>query len=174
MKNEMSDYTSRNNFDVLNGESSEALAKEAFQRMDVQLDLCMRIGRLLEGWSLTDYQSEYKDILQTLNPIDDLCPISNDPSSPNNCRTQKPDEYIPLHMFISVGDNKVDTNPEHMFILHYSRQEFDHLSVSSGPILVMCNWNIRYAAGGCVTRHRRPAATLGNFRVVTRPSGPAE
>ena len=49
------------------GESSEALAKEAFQRMDVQLDLSMRTAGILEGWSLTDYQSEYKEILQTLS-----------------------------------------------------------------------------------------------------------
>ena len=35
IKNELSDYISRNNFDALIGESSEALAKEAFQRMDV-------------------------------------------------------------------------------------------------------------------------------------------
>ena len=35
IKNEMADYISRNNFDALLGESSEALAKEAFQRMDV-------------------------------------------------------------------------------------------------------------------------------------------
>ena len=65
-KNELSDYISRNNFDVLLGESSEALAKEAFQRLDVQLDLSMRTAGILEGWSLTDYQSEYKKILQTL------------------------------------------------------------------------------------------------------------
>ena len=35
IKNELSDYISRNNFDALIGQSSEALAKEAFQRMDV-------------------------------------------------------------------------------------------------------------------------------------------
>ena len=35
IKNEMADYTSCNNFDPLLGESSEALAKEALQRMDV-------------------------------------------------------------------------------------------------------------------------------------------
>ena len=34
-KNEMADYISRNNFDTLLGESSEALAKGAFQRMEV-------------------------------------------------------------------------------------------------------------------------------------------
>ena len=67
IKNELSNYISRNNFDVLIGESSEALAKEAFQRMDVQPDLPMRTAGILEGWSLTDYQSEYEDILQTLS-----------------------------------------------------------------------------------------------------------
>ena len=67
IKNELSDYISRNNVDALIGESSEALAKEAFQRMGVQPDLSMRTARILEGWSLTNYQSEYKEILQTLS-----------------------------------------------------------------------------------------------------------
>ena len=57
IKNEMADYISRNNFDALLGESSEALAKEAFQRMDVELDLSMRTAGVLEGWSLRDYQA---------------------------------------------------------------------------------------------------------------------
>ena len=67
IKNELCDYISRNNFDALIGESSEALAKEAFPRMDVQLDPSMRTAGILEGWSLTDYQSEYTEILQTLS-----------------------------------------------------------------------------------------------------------
>ena len=67
IKKKLSDYTSRNNFDALVGESSEAVAKEAFQRMDVQLDLSMRAARILEGWSLTDYQSKYKDIPRSLS-----------------------------------------------------------------------------------------------------------
>ena len=67
MKNELSDYISRNNFDALIGESSEALAREAFESMDVQLDLSMRTAGILEGWSLTDYQSEYKEVLRTLS-----------------------------------------------------------------------------------------------------------
>ena len=67
IKNELSDYISRNNFDALIGESSEALAKEAFQRMDVQFDLSMRTAGILEVWSLTDYQSECREILQTLS-----------------------------------------------------------------------------------------------------------
>ena len=57
-KNELSDYISRNNFDALIDESSEALTREAFQRMDVQLDLSMPTAGILEGWSLTDHQSE--------------------------------------------------------------------------------------------------------------------
>ena len=67
IENELSDYISRNNFDALLGESSEALTREAFQRMDVQLDLSMCTAETLEGWSLTDYQSKYKVILQTLS-----------------------------------------------------------------------------------------------------------
>ena len=47
----MADYVSRNNFDALLGDSSDVLAKEAFQRMDVQLDLSMRTAGVLEGWS---------------------------------------------------------------------------------------------------------------------------
>ena len=35
--------------------------------MDVQLDPSMRTAGILEGWSLTDYQSEYKEILGTLS-----------------------------------------------------------------------------------------------------------
>ena len=66
IKIELSDYISWNKFDGLIGESSEALAKEAFQRMDVQLDLSMRTAGVLEGWNVTDYQSEYNEILQTL------------------------------------------------------------------------------------------------------------
>ena len=72
IKNEMSEYISRNNFDALIGESSEALAKEAFQHMDVRLDPSMRTAGILEGWSLTNYQSEYQNILQTLSTGSEL------------------------------------------------------------------------------------------------------
>ena len=67
IKNELSDYISRNNFDALIGESSEALANEDFQRMDVLLDVSIRTAGILEGWSLTNYQPQYKEILQTLS-----------------------------------------------------------------------------------------------------------
>ena len=59
IKNEMTDYIYCNNFDALLGESSEALAMKAFQRMDVQLDISMRTAGVLEGESLRDYQAEY-------------------------------------------------------------------------------------------------------------------
>ena len=62
----MADYISRNNFEAHLGESSEALAKEAFQRMDVQLDLSMRSAGVLEGWGLRDYHAEYKCVLNSL------------------------------------------------------------------------------------------------------------
>ena len=41
VRNECADYTSRNNFGDLIGARAEALAKEAFSRMDVHLDLSM-------------------------------------------------------------------------------------------------------------------------------------
>ena len=43
------------------------LAKEAFQRMDVQLDLSMRTAGELEGWSPNDYQSKYQCVLSSLS-----------------------------------------------------------------------------------------------------------
>ena len=65
----MAVYISRNHFDALLVlyECSEALAKEVFQRMDVQLHLPMRIAGVLEGWSLRDYHAEYKCILNSLS-----------------------------------------------------------------------------------------------------------
>ena len=57
IENEMSDYISCNNFYARIGESSQALAKEAFQRMDVQQDLSMCTAGILDGRSLTNYQS---------------------------------------------------------------------------------------------------------------------
>ena len=49
IKNEVFDDISRNNFDALIAESSEAVAKEAFQRMDVHLNLSMQTAGILEG-----------------------------------------------------------------------------------------------------------------------------
>ena len=54
VKNECADYISRNNFHDIIGARSQELAKEAFSRMDVQLDLNMTMFRRLDGlrqWS---------------------------------------------------------------------------------------------------------------------------
>ena len=67
IKNEMADYISRNNSDALLGESSEALAKEAFQQMYVQMDLSMSTAGVLEGCSLRDHQAEYQCVLNSLS-----------------------------------------------------------------------------------------------------------
>ena len=74
----MAYFISRNNFIALLGESSEALAKEAFQHMDVQLDLSVRTAGVLEGWSLRDYQAEYKCILTSLSDGLQACLIKGD------------------------------------------------------------------------------------------------
>ena len=49
VKNECADHISRNNFDDMIGARSEELAKEAFSRMDVHLDLNMTMIRPLDG-----------------------------------------------------------------------------------------------------------------------------
>ena len=67
IKNEMADYISRNNSDPLLGKGSEALAKEALQRMDVHLNLSRRTAGALEDWSLRDYHAEYKCVLNSLS-----------------------------------------------------------------------------------------------------------
>ena len=42
------------------------LAKGAFQRVDVQLDLSMRTAGVLEGLSLKDYRAEYQCVLDSV------------------------------------------------------------------------------------------------------------
>ena len=67
IKNEIADYISRNSFDALLAESSEALAKEAFQCINVQLDLSMRTAGVLNGWSLRDFDVEYICVVNFLS-----------------------------------------------------------------------------------------------------------
>ena len=66
VKNECADYISRNNFDALIGARSEALAKEAFSRMDVHLDLNMTMIRPLDGLQQSEYLKEFGDIYKRL------------------------------------------------------------------------------------------------------------
>ena len=104
-KKELSDYISRNNFDALIGENSEALAEEAFQRMDVQLDLSRRTAGILEGWSLTDYQSEYKEFLQTLS-------TGLEPSVIDGHRWYKNNHYLFYEDGIVPAETRLDGCPQ--------------------------------------------------------------
>ena len=59
---ECADYISRNNFDDMIGARSEELAKKAFSRMDVHLDLNMTMIRTLDGLQHGEYLKEFGDI----------------------------------------------------------------------------------------------------------------
>ena len=65
VKNECADYVSRNNFDDMIGARSEELAKEAFSRMDVHLDLNKTMMRPLDGLQQVEYLKEFWRCLQT-------------------------------------------------------------------------------------------------------------
>ena len=65
-KNECADYISRNNFEDMIGARSEELAKEAFSRMDVHLDLNMTNIRHLDGLKQVEYLKELGDIYKRL------------------------------------------------------------------------------------------------------------
>ena len=66
VKNECADYISRNNCDNMIGSRSEELAKEAFSRMDVHLDLNMTMMRPLDGLRQVEYVKEFGDIYKRL------------------------------------------------------------------------------------------------------------
>ena len=61
-KNKCAEYISRNNVDNMVGARSEELAKEAFSRMDVHLDLNMTMIRPLDGLQQVEYLKEFGDI----------------------------------------------------------------------------------------------------------------
>ena len=62
VKKGCADYISRNNFDNMIGARSEELAKGAFSRMDVHLDLNMTMIRPLDGLQQVEYLKEIGDI----------------------------------------------------------------------------------------------------------------
>ena len=66
IKNECADYMSRNNFDDMIGARPEELAKEAFRRMGVHLDLSMTMIRPLDGLKQVEYLEEFEDIYKRL------------------------------------------------------------------------------------------------------------
>ena len=62
IKNELCDFTSRHNFDARLGDSSEQLARDAFQRMDIHLDLCMSKVDIVHTWKWWDFHPEHPDL----------------------------------------------------------------------------------------------------------------
>ena len=66
IKNECADYIRQNNFDDLIGAKSEELAKEAFTRMDVHLDLNMTMIKPLDGLRGVEYPKNFGDIYKRL------------------------------------------------------------------------------------------------------------
>ena len=66
VKNECADYISRNSFDDMIGARSLELAKGAFSRMDVHLDLNMTMIRSLDGLQQVQYLKEFGDIYKRL------------------------------------------------------------------------------------------------------------
>ena len=64
--NECVDYISRINVDDMIGARSRELAKEAFSRMDVHLDLNMIMIRPLDGLQQVEYLKEFRDIYKRL------------------------------------------------------------------------------------------------------------
>ena len=66
VKKECADYISRNNFDDMIGARSEELAKEAFSRMDVHLDLNMTMIRPLDGLQQVENLKELGDIYKCM------------------------------------------------------------------------------------------------------------
>ena len=66
LKNELCDGVSRETFDEKISASFEAVSQEAFQKMDVHLDLKMSKAELLNSLRKSDYLEEYGDIMKAL------------------------------------------------------------------------------------------------------------
>ena len=74
VNNECADYISRNNFDDMIGTGSEKLAKDAFSRMDVRLDLGMTMIRPLDGLQQVECLKEFWDIYKRAEEAYGTCP----------------------------------------------------------------------------------------------------
>ena len=66
--NELSDYLSRNSFDERLGQSSEEMAKDAFAKMDVQLDLFMKTTQPQNKWGKEKLLKDWAAIMKQLQP----------------------------------------------------------------------------------------------------------
>ena len=137
IKHELADYISRNNFDILLGGSLEALAKEAFQRMDLQLDLCMRTADVLEGCSQRDHQHGYGFVLQTLSYGLEERLIDGD-------RWYKDTQYLYFQDCIVVAEARLDG------CLHWAHQTSGYAG---------CNCSFFFS--GCVSTANQPKLNYG-------------
>ena len=79
----------------------EALARDASQRMDVGLALSMRTAGVREGWSRSDYQSEYQSILDSLSDCLEAPLIDGD-------RWYKDNQFLYYEDRIVVPEARVD------------------------------------------------------------------
>ena len=77
-ENKFADHISRNNFDDMIGASSEELAKEAFSRRDVHLDLIMTMIRPLDGLQQVEYLKEFGDIYKRLEKRLEPVPVNQE------------------------------------------------------------------------------------------------
>ena len=66
LKNKLCDWLLRENFEEKISASSESLSGEAFQKMDVHMDLTMSKAELLSSLRKSDCLEEYGDILKAL------------------------------------------------------------------------------------------------------------
>ena len=105
VRNECADYITRNNFDALIGARSEALAKEAFSRMDVHLDLIMTMIRPLDGLQQSEYLKEFEDIYKRLEKRLELLLVNQD-----QCKRDK--SYLWHEDRIVVPSDRVPAMPK--------------------------------------------------------------
>ena len=78
------------------------MVKEAFQRIDVQLDLSMRTAGVLQDWSLKDYQLEYQCVLDSLSDGREAHLIDGD-------RGYKDNQYLYSEDRIVVPEARLDS-----------------------------------------------------------------
>ena len=64
IKNEMADYLSWNNFDEMIQKDSELLAKEAFARMDLEIDLNLEVIKDFPNLQFEEYEEEFSEKLK--------------------------------------------------------------------------------------------------------------
>ena len=78
VKNVCADYISRNSFDDMIGARCEELAKKAFCRIDVHLDLNMTMIAPLDELQQVEYVKEFGDIYKRLEKRSEPVPVNEE------------------------------------------------------------------------------------------------